>query len=254
MQPHPVAQRRQDAFYLPTWPSRQIGDLALALACGIQSAVKSKTNSPAAILSRRSFGLSALLLACCLILTVNAEELVGRAGTIPLRAGLDPDQRLTAQLTITNLDLALLMYAELTGRQRLPATNSFSRALDQMSGGRLSRWRILHLGPIPDSGLTFHGDGFYSAAEVKAHLEKIFRTHGLTMIPWGKHGFYAVRLSDMGVTNGDQELAARTFMGRSHDRRLKLYMLILMLALLFGTAALRLRRRFYRPDRRLPSD
>jgi hypothetical protein len=215
--------------------------------------VKFQTSSPANVLSGW-FGLSGLLVACSLAFAVNAGELVGHAGTIPLRAGLDPDQRLTAQLTTTNLDLALLMYAELTGRELLPATNSFSRALDQMSGGRLSRWRILWPVPIPDSGLTFHGDGFYSAAEVKAHLEKMFRTNGLTMIPWGKHGFYAVRLADMGVTNGDQELAVRTFMARSHDRRLKLYMLILTLAMLFGTAALHLLRRFYRPDRPLPSD
>jgi hypothetical protein len=239
----PAYPRRKPVIFLP------VVELVLAAACGIQPSVKYQASSSRAVFRENRVQLS-LLLAFAFCLAATADPLDTTKGTLSLRAGLEPDQRLTAHLATTNLSLALSMYAELTGRKQLPATNSLSRMLDEMSGGRLSRWQILNPGPLPDSGLTFHGDGFYSAAEVKSQLENLFRTNGLAIVPSGKHGFRAIRVLDMGVTNGDQALAVERFLARSHDRRFKLYTLLLLFGVLFGTPVLYLIRRIYDPTSR----
>jgi hypothetical protein len=112
---------------------------------------------------------------------------------IPLRAGLAPEEKLTALVDERNLPQALLMYAELTGRRLLPLTNSPLERLDDLAGGRLSRWRLVRRPLPPNSGLSFHRDGRLSAVEVKEELEAVFARRGIRVEPVGAGYLRVVR-------------------------------------------------------------
>jgi hypothetical protein len=112
-----------------------------------------------------------------------------KAPVISLRADLQPDQRLTAQIDEKDLRKCLLMYMELTGRRIWPDTNGLGASLDEATGGRLSRWKLVAPVPQFDSGISFHGDGVLSAAETKAALEKGLTRANLQLVPVGKKYF-----------------------------------------------------------------
>jgi len=107
---------------------------------------------------------------------INAQLQIGRN----LRK-LAIEQNLTANIAVTNLSEALTMYAELTGRQFLPRTNSVPERLDELLFGQLSRLQLVSPAPKPDSGIRLHADGQFTAAEVKAAVEKLFAGGGISV-------------------------------------------------------------------------
>ena len=97
----------------------------------------------------RSFQLKPIGLTCIFCLLVglfgslsdsNPSDEITRAPHIALRPGLSANQRVTADINETNLDQAFVMYAELTGRTRLPWSSNFAENIDSILGGRLTRW------------------------------------------------------------------------------------------------------------------
>jgi hypothetical protein len=108
------------------------------------------------------------------------------SASIPLRTGLTPGQHVTVGSQPTNVAQALLIYSDLTGRTLLTRTNRFSERLDAWTGGRLSSWGFVRRPIPPDSGITFHADGLYTAAEIKKSVEQLFRTNGLAVIADGQ--------------------------------------------------------------------
>lgn len=111
---------------------------------------------------------------------------------LPLRAGLDPEEKLTAFVDGSDVRSALLMYGELTGRERLPSAKSMLQKLDESCGYRLSRWRLVTPARAPDTGVSWHRDGRLSARELKEQLETIFEENGLVIVPVQKTYFRAV--------------------------------------------------------------
>jgi hypothetical protein len=112
-----------------------------------------------------------------------------KSSSIGLRPGLQPDQRLTAQIDATDLRKCVLMFMDLTGRSVWPNTNGLRSELDEATGGWLSRWKLVAQAPQPDSGISFHGDGALSAAEAKVLVEAAFTRAGVELIPVGKKHF-----------------------------------------------------------------
>jgi hypothetical protein len=115
------------------------------------------------------------------------------AGPIPLRPGLDPQERMTAYINPTNTARALVMYEELTGRSQWPSRLRAAERLDDIVGGRLSRLHWVRRPPTPGSGIEYHRDGQFTAAEIKAELEAWFQLHGMTVVPSGRSHFQVVR-------------------------------------------------------------
>ncbi|MBI4657321.1 MAG: hypothetical protein HY735_00480 [Verrucomicrobia bacterium] len=109
-----------------------------------------------------------------------------------LRSDLSPDDRLTANIHVTNVSQALAMYEELIGRQLLPRTKNLMERLDELLHGRLSRWRLVQPAPAPDRGVSFHRDGLFTAGQLKKNLEVLFKTYGITLAPVGRKHFRAV--------------------------------------------------------------
>jgi Na+(H+)/acetate symporter ActP len=108
---------------------------------------------------------------------------------IPLRAGLAADQRMTVPLDSLTVTQALGVYAELTGRQLLPNTNSLATRADDFLGGKLSALKLVQRPRTPDAGVREHGDGAFTAAEVKETIEAHLRTNGLVLAAVGGKGF-----------------------------------------------------------------
>jgi len=108
---------------------------------------------------------------------------------IGLRPGLQPEQRLTAHFDEADIRKCLLMYMELTGRRLWPKTNGLASDLDEATGGRLSRWRLVTPHPQPDSGISFHADGVLSATEAKSVVEAALTRANLQVIPIGRKYF-----------------------------------------------------------------
>jgi hypothetical protein len=126
---------------------------------------------------------------------------------IPLRASLSPGQRMTVNLESLTVVKALGIYAELTGRQLLPKTNSLPERADDLLGGKLSQLKLMTRPRLPDSGVREHGDGAFTASEVKERVERDLRQRGLSLRPIGKKGFEAVPSPKL-VGNGGQKDAA----------------------------------------------
>lgn len=121
----------------------------------------------------------------------SAERAIHRKQgiSIPLRADLAPDDRMTVNLSVTNTAEALAIFADITGRQLWPRTNGVSERLDDLLHGQLSRWKLLRRAPIPDVGVSYHRDGFFTASEVKDTLEALFKTNGIALEPVGRKYF-----------------------------------------------------------------
>jgi Na+(H+)/acetate symporter ActP len=134
----------------------------------------------------------------------------------------------------TNIARALGLYAQLTGRTLLPRTNGLVGRIDTFFGGRLSRWGWVTIPPYPSAGIFVHGDGLFSAGQVKEHLEGIFRTNGVIVVPQGESGFRAIT----GVA-GDSGIARQKAWLAQHEKPLALlYTYSLIIALVCGTAGL----------------
>jgi hypothetical protein len=112
---------------------------------------------------------------------------------ISLRQGLDPREKLTAYVDERNLGKALLMYSELTGREILPLTNSPLQRLDRQFGNRLTKWHIVKRAPAPDTGISYHRDGRFSAGEIKEQLETLFHRSGIRVVPHGANYLRVLR-------------------------------------------------------------
>ena len=93
---------------------------------------------------------------------------------------------MTASVDTAQLPQALLMYSELTGRRLFPSTNSLLASVDDFFGESLSRWHIVKRAQQPDSGISYHADGQWSAGELKERLEAVFKGAGLVATPVGK--------------------------------------------------------------------
>lgn len=124
------------------------------------------------------------------------------ASGIALRPGLRPDQRLTAHIDDADLPRCLLMYMELTGRKVWPNTNRLASSLDEATGGRLTRWRLIAPAPQPDSGISFHADGALTAAETKVLVEAALTRANVQVTPVGRQHF---RIGKAGPPNSEQK-------------------------------------------------
>jgi Na+(H+)/acetate symporter ActP len=156
------------------------------------------------------------------------------AEAISLRSDLSPDTKMTVNMSDTNIARALGLYAQLTGRTLLPRTNGLVGRIDTFFGGRLSRWGWVTIPPYPSAGIFVHGDGLFSAGQVKGHLEGIFRTNGVIVVPQGESGFRAIT----GVA-GDSGIARQKAWLAQHEKPLALlYTYSLIIALVCGTAGL----------------
>lgn len=109
---------------------------------------------------------------------------------LPLRADLAPNDHVTANLGSASLSQVIAMYGELTGRT--PAGAGWKECLNDLCGGRLSKWRLLTIPRRPSSLLSFHNDGSWRADELKATLETIIQTNGIVVIPDGTKHFQAL--------------------------------------------------------------
>jgi len=114
------------------------------------------------------------------------------AKTIQLRPGLTPETKMTVNRSETNVGKALLVYSELTGRTLLPRNRSTLESVDAFFGGWLARQGWIKVTPKPDSGVFYHGDGLFSALEIKEHLEDLFQRNGIMIVPAGDDCFRSV--------------------------------------------------------------
>lgn len=161
------------------------------------------------------------------------------AATISLRPDLSSDERMTVNLSSTKVSEALAIYGDLAGRQLLPRTNSVAERIDELLQGQLSRWHVIQRLPAPDSGVTYHRDGFYTAAEVKEALDARFKTNGVTLVPVGQKFFRAVETAKLDTywrASGEERQKAWL---EQYERPLALlYTYSLIIALVCGTAGL----------------
>ncbi len=161
---------------------------------------------------------------------------------IPLRAGLVPGQRMTVNFDSPTVAQTLAVYADLTGRQLLPRTNSTAERLDTLLAGRLSQWKLISRTPAPDSGVREHGDGSFTAAEVKSMIEAQLRTNGLSLVAVGDRGLRVEPVLAATAQNPDAlaaVAAAQKAWLAKHEKPLALlYTYSLIIALVCGTAGL----------------
>jgi Na+(H+)/acetate symporter ActP len=164
----------------------------------------------------------------------------GSAQGIGLRTGLAAGQRMTVNLDSPTVAQALGVYAELTGRQLVPNTNSVAERVDELLGGKLSQLKLVARTPLADAGVREHADGPFTATEVKSAIEAHLRTNGLAVVPVGEKGLRvdratANRQQDAGGTLASAEKAWLA----KHEKPLALlYTYSLIIAIVCGTAGL----------------
>ena len=156
---------------------------------------------------------------------------------IPLRPDLAPEQRVTVSLDSPSVAQVLALYGELTGRQLLPRTNSPGERIDELLNGTLARWKLGPPVATPDAGLRVHGDGLFTAAEVKAMIEGHLGTNGLALVAAGEKGFRIEKVGEW--ASGQVGAAAEKAWLAKHEKPLALlYTYSLIIALVCGTAGL----------------
>lgn len=114
--------------------------------------------------------------------------------TISLRPGLDRDEHLTAQPP-QNVQHALAMYLELTGRRPRPTLNDLVQTLDGLTNGRLSRWHLLRNKTPHETGIVYHRDGLLTAEELKKSLETFFQNSGVIVAADGPNHLWVMSRS-----------------------------------------------------------
>jgi hypothetical protein len=120
----------------------------------------------------------------------------GRIATgFPLRSDLKARERITANINETNVPEALEMYAELTGRRWLPATNSSFANVKLVWRDRLARCGWVRSKP-PSGTIQYHSDGTRSALEIKEALEALFKSKEMVIVAQGKKSFRVVSKSE----------------------------------------------------------
>ncbi len=194
---------------------------------------------------------------------------------IPLRAGLSPEQRMTVNLDSLTVAQAFGVYAELTGRQLLPNTNSLAQRADDLLGGKLSQLKLVKRTSGPDSGVREHGDGAFTAAEVKTAIEERLHASGwvvqavgasslraapvnrapeVSNTDQGQPGSYSAQTSASGgATSADRGKAAEKAWLAKHEKPLALlytYSLIIAHRLRHGRIAAHSRALLHEPRRR----
>jgi Na+(H+)/acetate symporter ActP len=159
------------------------------------------------------------------------------SGKLPLRPDLSPSQKLTVDLERITPASAAAMYCSLTGRRDSSLNPGWGQRLDEFFGGRLTRWHVRKPSAAASDGIVFHGDGRFSAAELKEQLETILRANNLVAVPEGDH---QVRFL-AGSTESPAALTAsvqKAWLDK-HERPLALvYTYSLIIALVCGTAGL----------------
>lgn len=110
---------------------------------------------------------------------------------LPLRPGLPPDTRMTASLDGLNMQQALRMYGELTGRKPLPPQVGWGVTFARATREEMSELGLRKREASIASGITVHGDGLFTAAEVKFELERWFQTNGVVITAQGTTAFRA---------------------------------------------------------------
>ena len=172
----------------------------------------------------------------------NAAAAIGKQASqgtesIALRPGLSPDQRMTVNLDSPTVAQALGVFADLTGRQLLPNTNSMAEQVDDLLGGKLSQLKLVARTPTADSGVREHADGPFTAMEVKTAIGAHLRMNGLAVVPVEEKGLRVervVRQQDAGGTLAPE----KAWLAR-HERPLALlYTYSLIIAIVCGTAGL----------------
>ena len=169
--------------------------------------------------------------------------------SIPLRADLAAEQRMTVNLDSPTVAQALAIYVELTGRQLLPNTNSLTARVDGLLGGKLSALKLVARTPAPDSGVREHADGAFTAVEVKAAIENQLRANGLALIAVGDKGFRVAAAdarqpaaSEYGTNQAGPTSAAteaeKAWLAKHEKPLALLYTYSLIIALVCGTAGL----------------
>lgn len=176
----------------------------------------------------------------------NAAAAIGKqaAATSPeetepiaLRPGLALEQRMTVNLDAPTVSQALAVYAELTGRQLLPNTNSIAERMDDLLGGKLSQLKLVARTPSVDTGIREHADGPFTAAEVKSSIEAHLRTNGLAVVSAGEKNFRLV--STKAPAASTAAVAAEKAWLAKHEKPLGLlYTYSLIIAIVCGTAGL----------------
>jgi len=123
-------------------------------------------------------GAVALMIVAWSLVSHGDRDITARMGsTIPLREGLHAEDRLTADLGQTNIAQTILMYADLTGLKIPPSKNGWIEDIDDRLHGLLTRVGFKR-SLLVDSGIRVHGDGRYTAGELKAQLEEQIRAAG----------------------------------------------------------------------------
>ncbi len=175
--------------------------------------------------------------------------------TIPLRAGLSPGQRMTVSLDSPTVAQALGVYSELTGRRLVPNTNSVAERVDDLLGGKLSQLKLIARAPAPNTGVSEHADGAFTAEEVKSAIEAQLRTNGIALIAVGNKAFAAQRAPGIlpgsvpqpgsGVTIGNTGTrqdaggtAEKAWLAKHEKPLALLYTYSLIIAIVCGTAGL----------------
>ena len=158
------------------------------------------------------------------------------APSIPLRADLLPTDHITVTLGGLTVTQALVIYADITGRQLLPRTHGIAERLDDALNGRLRQLNLVKRPPEPDSGVRVHGDGYFTPVEVKETVETFFKTNGLALAPEGERHFRVVNRSE--TETAAAKTSPQAWMA-VHERPLALlYTYSLIIALVCGTAGL----------------
>jgi cation/acetate symporter len=168
-------------------------------------------------------------------LTTKAAKAAAAALTntppITLRPDLLPEHRMTVALEGLSVRQALLVYADITGREFLPRANGVSERLDELLNGTLSRFNLVTRSPPTDSGVFVHGDGVHLASDVKETVEQFFVKNGFAV---AAEGTRFLRLEP----HADSATKAKEWLAK-HERPLALlYTYSLIVALVCGTAGL----------------
>jgi hypothetical protein len=133
-----------------------------------------------------------LLLAFCFLGDGNPSGVTNSDSVpakLPLRPGLSPNDRITANLEGLSVEKALAMYAELTGRTLQPRPGGWAQAATVFAASKLSYLGLMKPPRHPSSGITIHADGLFTVIEVKEQLENFFRTNGIILVPDGTNHF-----------------------------------------------------------------
>jgi hypothetical protein len=115
--------------------------------------------------------------------------------SLPLRSDLKADRRITATINETNIPEALEMYAELTGRRWLPATNSSMANMNLVWRDRLARWGWMR-SAYQSGTIQYHADGIHTAREIKEDLEALFKRREMVIVAQGEKSFRVVSKSE----------------------------------------------------------